>query len=326
VILGIPDSFATAVLDMSTTMTTLEAAAKAAVAGRVVHAERSNLMLPNGWMRMAPAALVDEGIVGYKEFHLAEGTGIRFTIWLFDLPTGQPLAMVDGKHITMMRTGASGGLGIKYLAPQSAATAAVIGSSETAFRQLEAAAVARTVTSAAVYSPTEANRLAFARRASDELGIRVAAVDDPREAVVDARILIISTDTRGRGPAVGADLVQPGMHINSIGSTLWSQRELHHSVWPHVDVVAVDTLGVLHDSGDIMAAREHDVFDESRVVPIDQVIAGAAPGRRDADQTTLYKSVGTSAQDVAAALVVYRAAVERGEGAQLLDIVEVRRD
>jgi ornithine cyclodeaminase/alanine dehydrogenase-like protein (mu-crystallin family) len=311
---------------MADAIDTLERTAFAAAAGQVAYAERSNLMLPNGWMRMAPAALLDEGVVGYKEFHLARPSGIRFSIWLYDLETGAPLAFVDGNHITAIRTGASGGLAVRCLSNDDASIVAVIGSSETAYRQLEAAAAVRSLRDVRVFSPTPQNRDRFALRARDELRVAVRSVGDVAEALDGAEVLLISTDTKGNGPALGPEIVRAGLHINSIGSTLPDQRELHHDVWRHVDVIAVDTVGVLHDSGDVLAARDAGTFDESVVRKLDEIVAGVAKGRTSAEQVTLYKSVGTSAQDVATALYVYREALRLGEGVELPDLISVKDD
>lgn len=324
--LAINDDVCREVLSMADAIDVLERTAVATTKGQVTFAERSNLMLPNGWIRMAPAALLDDGVVGYKEFHLAQATGIRFTIWLFDLVTGAPLALVDGNHVTAIRTGASGGLAIKHLAREDSSVAAIVGSSETAFRQLEAAATVRSLRDVRVFSPTPANRERFSARAQVELGLDVSPVAVLDEALDGADLLLVSTDTKGAGPALGPAITRAGLHINSIGSTLPNQRELHHEVWRHVDVVAVDTPGVLHDSGDAIAAREAGTFDESVVRRLDDVVADAVPGRESDEDVTLYKSVGTSAQDVATALLIYREARRRGDGIELPDLISVKDD
>ena len=303
----------------------LRDAVAAEATGRALHAERSNLRVPGGWWRMAPAALLDEGVVGYKEFHLAGG-GIRFTIRLFDAATGAPLAEMDGRHLTAVRTGASGALGVDALAPPGPADVAVIGSSDTAFRQLEGAAAVRPVARARVFSPNPANRAALAERAAAGLGIDVEAVDGADAAVDGASVLLVATDTRGRGPCVGGELLRHGLHVNSIGSTLPDQRELDEGAWKLADRIVVDTLGVLRDSGDALAAVAAGVHDEGRVATLADVLAGDEAGRRAPTDVTLYKSVGTSAQDVAVALVAYRRATADGRGTQVEDFVSVKAD
>ena len=310
---------------MSDAVAALREAMAAEARGRALYAERSNLRVPGGWMRMAPAALLDEGVVGYKEFHLAGG-GIRFTIRLFDAATGAPLAEMDGRHLTAVRTGASGGLGVDALAPPGPAEVAVIGSSDTAFRQLEGAAAVRPLRAVRVFSPNPANREALAARAGADLGLAVEPVASAQAAVDGAGVLLVATDTKGRGPCVGGDLLRPGLHVNSIGSTLPDQREVDEGAWKLADRIVVDTLGVLRDSGDALAAVAAGVHEEDRVATLADVLAGDAPGRGAATDVTLYKSVGTSAQDVAVALVAYRRATADGRGTQVADFVSVKQD
>lgn len=303
----------------------LEAATRAEAEGTAVHAERSNLLLPGGWMRMAPAALLHENVTGYKEFHLA-AAGVRFTIRLFAWDTGEPLVEMDGRHITALRTGASGGLGVRLLAPEDPGPTAVIGSGDTALRQLEAAALVRRLGVVRVFSPTPENRERFAKEASRALDLHVVAVNSVVAAVEDAGLLLVATDTKGQGHALDGYHLHHGLHVNSIGSTLPNQRELDTSAWAAADRIVVDTPGVLRDSGDAIAARGAGVHDDDRVATLSDVMVGRAEGRTRADDITVYKSVGTSAQDVAVALVAYRRAVAAGRGTTVEDFVTVKPD
>lgn len=312
-------------VDMTDAIEALEAVTRAEADGTALHAERSNLMLPDGWMRMAPAALLHENVTGYKEFHRA-GAGVRFTIRLFVGDTGEPLAEMDGRHLTALRTGASGGIGVRHLAPDAPGPTAVIGSSDTAFRQLEAAALVRRLEAVRVYSPTPENRERFAKEASRTLDLAVVPVDSPAAAVDGAGLLLVATDTKGRGHAVEGDHLHPGLHVNSIGSTLPNQRELDTSAWAAADRIVVDTPGVLHDSGDAIAARAAGVHDDHRVATLADVVAKRAAGRTGAHDITVYKSVGTSTQDLAVALLAFRRALEAGRGTTVEDFVSAKPD
>jgi len=93
-----------------------------------------------------------------------------------------------------------------------------------------------------------------------------------------------------------------------------------------VSRVVVDTPGVLCDSGDALAARAAEFFDDAKVVELRDVVAGIVPGRQGARDVTLYKSVGTALQDVAVAHLVYREAVRRGLGRTASEHVSVKSD
>jgi ornithine cyclodeaminase/alanine dehydrogenase-like protein (mu-crystallin family) len=88
-------------------------------------------------------------------------------------------------------------------------------------------------------------------------------------------------------------------------------------VWRRADRIVLDTDRLLHESGDALAAEQDGAVDRSKIVELYRVVAGTAGGRSGPDQTTLYKSVGTGLQDVAAAYHVYQAARERGLGTEL---------
>jgi ornithine cyclodeaminase/alanine dehydrogenase-like protein (mu-crystallin family) len=93
-----------------------------------------------------------------------------------------------------------------------------------------------------------------------------------------------------------------------------------------VDRIVVDTFGVLRDSGDAIAARRTGVHDEARVAGLADVVVGRAPGRSHRSEITLFKSVGTSAQDLAVALLAYRRALADGRGAVVEDFVSAKPD
>lgn len=312
-------------LTMEAVLDALDAAAKSEAGGESFFTERANLMLPNGWMRMAPAALTGLGVMGYKEFHSTAGVGVRFTVNLFDYETGESLASMDGRRITEIRTGAAGGLAVRHCASPHAATVAVLGSGSTARSQLAAAAAVRPLRSGRVFSPTPAHRKRFCEEMGQELGIDLVPMGDARQAVEGADVVLVATDSSGAAVFFG-DWLNPGVHVNSIGSTLPDQRELDVSVWPIVTRVVVDTPGVIRDSGDAIAAREAGVLDEGKVVELHGVVAGTASGRDGADDVTLYKSVGTALQDVAVAHHVYLEAVCQGIGHSTPEHVSVKTD
>jgi ornithine cyclodeaminase/alanine dehydrogenase-like protein (mu-crystallin family) len=312
-------------LSMEAAIATLDAAARSQADGSAPFTERANLILPNGWMRLAPAALVEVGVVGYKEFHSTAGVGVRFTINLFEYETGESLASIDGRRITAVRTGAAGGLAMRHCAAPDASVVAVLGSGSTARGQLDAAVAVRPVIGGKVYSPTGAHRARFCDEMSEQLDIELVPAASAPDAIEGADIVLVGTDTDGQ-PAVFGDWLHEGIHVSSIGSTLPDQRELDVSVWPVVDRVVVDTEGVLRDSGDALAALDAGVLVGTRMVELLDVVAGTVPGRRAPHEITLYKSVGTALQDVAVAYQVYLDAVREGLGQKWPDHVSVKTE
>jgi ornithine cyclodeaminase/alanine dehydrogenase len=273
--------------------------------GAVLEAARSNLMVPNGFLRLMAAAWPERGVAGYKEFHRFNGQ-VRYTYHLFDAENGETLAILDANHLTALRTGACGGLAADLMAAPEATVLGVIGSGAEARSQIAAIRAVRPIGRIQVFSRRAERR----ERLCAELdGVDAVPFDDPRDALAGAQVIAVATNTGRAGPAFeGAWLTAPGVHVNSIGSTLPIQREIDAEVWARCDRIVVDAGLLLEESGDAIAAREAGTLDEDRVALLGDVVAGRAPGRTDAAQRTLYKSVGSGVQDLALAILAYERA------------------
>jgi ornithine cyclodeaminase/alanine dehydrogenase len=301
--------------------------------GQAIFAGRINLPLPNGWIRLMPAALLGSGVLGYKEFHLtrtdsaaAASADVRYTFALIDYRTGQLLALMDASHLTAMRTGAAAGVAVKYLARAEASSVGILGSGGEARTEFEAIAAVRSLREARVFSRSVERREEFAREMSERFGVAVTAVGRPEEVTEGVDILVAATNTAGRGPALLGEWLRgaTGLHINSIGSTLPTQREIDPDVWSVAHRVVLDTRKLLEESGDAIAARQAGSLDETKVVELHDVVAGRAAGRTHAAETTLYKSVGTGIQDVAVAYRVFQQARAKGLGHEVADFQSAR--
>jgi ornithine cyclodeaminase/alanine dehydrogenase len=150
-------------------------------------------------------------------------------------------------------------------------------------------------------------------------GMEIIAAERAESAIDGADIVLTATGTRGGQEALRGEWLQPGQHVNSIGSTAPEQREIHPSVWRTADCIALDTQRLLHESGDAIVARDAGAIDHAKVRELNQVVAGTASGRTEAQQITLYKSVGTGLQDVAAAYRIYQTARERNLGSDVAE-------
>ncbi|HKY08777.1 MAG TPA: ornithine cyclodeaminase family protein, partial [Candidatus Binatia bacterium] len=138
------------------------------------------------------------------------------TIILYSAETGEPLILFQDCSINEGRTGAAGGLGAKHLARMDAGRAAVIGSAIHAQTQLRALAAVRNLTEVKVYSPSLANRSAFAEKMSKELGIDVRPAAAARDAVEGADVVI--TATNSKEPVLDGAWLAPGTHVTSIAN------------------------------------------------------------------------------------------------------------
>ena len=289
--------------------------------GAAMLAPRLNLTLPNGWIRLMACALPRPGVTGYKEFHLADGEGIRYTVHLFEYASGRPLATLDARWLTELRTGAVGGVAARALAPAQLGDVAVVGAGTQARAQLRALAAVRRLGRVRVFSPREESRSRFADELGGELGIRVEAVATLEEALAGADAVLAATNTGAAGPAFAASDLGDARFVCSIGSTMPRQREIDPDTWAWADTIVVDSLHLLDESGDALAARAAGVLEGRDLLELHDVVASGAGARAG---RTLFKSAGTAAQDVAVAFAAYRAAVERGLGTPLPDVGSVK--
>jgi ornithine cyclodeaminase/alanine dehydrogenase-like protein (mu-crystallin family) len=211
-------------------------------------------------------------------------------IMLFRPETGEPLAMMDGRLITEMRTAAASAVATQQLARADASVLAILGSGVQAHSHLEALRLVRPFSEVRVWSPRNAR--AFAERHG------VTATATPEEAVRGADVVVVAVNSRE--PALFGRWLSPGTHVNAIGATRPDWRELDDEVLARARLYVDSREAATRESGDVMAAREV-------VAEIGEVVAGVHPGRGSADATTLFKSVGVAVEDVAAAALVYDA-------------------
>jgi len=136
-------------------------------------------------------------------------------IFLISTRNGEPLAFINDGVLQHYRVGGGAGLGVKYLAREDSHVVGMLGSGGMARTYLEAFKCVRDIRLCKVYSPTAANREAFAQEMARRLNIEVRAVDSPREAVRGADILSACTDSMV--PVFDADWIEPGMHVTNLG-------------------------------------------------------------------------------------------------------------
>ena len=216
-------------------------------------------------------------------------------IVLFRPETGEPLVLMDGRLITEMRTAAVSAVATQLLARAEASVLAILGSGVQARSHLEALRAVRPFREVRVWSPRHSR--AFAERH----GVR--AMDAPDDAVRGADVVVVATSARL--PVLSGRWLSPGTHVNAIGATRPEWRELDDELLAGARLYVESREAATRESGDVMAAREV-------VAEIGEVVAGLHPGRRGAEEITLFKSVGVAVEDVAAAAMVYDAYLHAG--------------
>ena len=269
---------------------------------------------PPGMLTGYSAILPETGVMGGYTYSAGFGEGDAwFVTPLFDADSGAPLALLDGASLNPFKTGAAGAVGVDALARPDAETVGLIGSGPQARGQLRATATVRELSAVDVYSPTQANREAFAAELTETLGIPVTAVDTSTEAVADSDIVI--TATTASEPVFDSERLAPGTHVTAMGQYHPAKRELDVATIERSVYVPDLRERVMQDAGAFIHAVEAGAVEESHIhAELGDVVVGTAPGREDDDAITVFDSGGTGIETVAAAGMLYERARERGVG------------
>ena len=216
-------------------------------------------------------------------------------IALFDPKTGEPLALMDGRYITEMRTAAVSAVATDHLGRADTPVLAILGSGVQARSHLEALRIVRKFREVRVWSPRHAREFA------SKFGVSAAA--SAEEAVRGADVIVVATSATT--PVLRGEWLSPGAHINAVGATRPDWRELDDEVLRKARIYVESREAATKESGDIIAAGK--IFAE-----LGEVVAGSKPGRQSDDETTLYKSIGVAIEDICSAELVYRRALAAG--------------
>jgi alanine dehydrogenase len=304
------------VLSMPMAIEAVEEISRKQATGEVVVHPRRRFELPSGgFFHYMAAADFSAGFVAMKQYTYVRGK-LRFLVPLYEMVTGDLLALIEADYMGQLRTGAASGVATKYLARKDARIAAIIGTGGQARTQLEAVAAVRKLESARAYGRDAAKREKFCREMSGRLGIPVHASPSAGDAVRGADI--VSTATTASQPVVsGADLA-PGAHINAIGANHAHKRELDDEAVASADVIVVDSVEQSRqEAGDLIIAFHGDEICWTGVKKLSEVVAGKASGRTSDSEMTLFKSNGIASWDLGVAMKVYSLARERGLGREL---------
>lgn len=314
-----------AVLSMRGAIDVLERAFRELAEGKATVPTRLGLSIAeaNGVFLAMPAYLTASGALGMKlvtsypdnpgKYQLPT---IQATVLYYDHHTGRPLALMEGAHITAVRTGAASGLATRYLARETSRVVGVIGSGVQAETQLEAVCCVRPVSKAKVYSPTPARAASFAAKMAGRLDIEVRAVDEARDAVEACDIVIAATSAKD--PVVRGEWIDAGTHINGVGSHTPDARELDSDAVRKAKVVVDSLAAALQEAGDLLLPMAEGVITKEHIyAELGELVAGSKRGRTGQQEVTFFKSVGLAVEDVAVAQLVYERARSLGIGRDL---------
>ncbi len=279
--------------------------------------ERAVATTDAGWLRVLPSAPDGGRFGGAKTISASVRNGLAsYLITLFDQNDSRLAALIDGNRITGIRTAASAAAALTALVPDRALTVAVVGSGFEAQAQLRAASRVARIARVRVASPTPANRERFAAELGAELALDIVATGSAEEAVRGADLVLCAARSRDETPTVWADWVDADATVVSVGSTTPAQIELDPALIGRAALIVADAPAeVLHDSGDMIAARATGVDPDALTISLHDLLGGGAA--RPAQGIAIYKSTGSGFQDIVLAERLYLRALAQGRGTPL---------
>jgi alanine dehydrogenase len=309
----------TQLLTMDETLAAVEAVFKSQAIGQATNEPRRRVRAAGSTLHVLSGAVANlagfAGLLGLKAYAVTR-SGARFIVTLFDAATGELLALIEADKLGQMRTGAASGVATKYLAKPDAQTVGIYGTGWQARSQLAAVCGVRDIKSIKVYGRNPEKRAQFCEQMKAELLLDdISPVEQP-EAAAEADIVI--TITSAREPVLHGAWLQPGTHFNAAGGNSVLRREFDDETIKRAAFICADSAAQAHlEAGELVVAIEKGLLTWEAVHDLRYVVNGNLSGRQDKTDITLFKSLGLAIEDIAAAAVVYRKAVEQKMGKEI---------
>jgi len=291
--------------------------------GEAVVPLRSNIDMPkeNAGALFMPAYLPDISKISLKTVTINKDNPerglpmIQAMVMIFDAVTGSPVAVMDGEHLTAMRTGAVSGLATDLLARKDATVVAIIGTGAQGKTQLEAVCEVRDIKKAIVFDLNKERAYAFAEKMSKKLNIEVSSAISPYDiSMAD----IICTATSSNRPVFDDANLRTGVHINGVGSYRPDMCEIPAETIVRAKVVIDQSTAALSEAGDLIQPIEKGLINRDHIhAELGEILDGKKAKRENEEEITVFKSVGVAVQDLATAHKVIESARKLGLGTEV---------
>jgi ornithine cyclodeaminase/alanine dehydrogenase-like protein (mu-crystallin family) len=237
---------------------------------------------------------------------------LRGALLLIERDTGALRAILDSSLVTAMRTAAAGALGVTALARPGASTIALFGAGVQGTWHLGALSAIGRLGEARIYDVAPARAEQLARELEKSLEVKARAATSPRDAAEGADIIVAVTTSRA--PILDESVVAPGMHVSAFGADEPGKVELATALCKRAKLVVDDRTLALTDGAINVAASAGELDAGAIHAELGEVLAGRKKGRERDDEITIFGAVGLAWQDLVAAELCYRQALEAGGG------------
>ncbi|MEP1291783.1 MAG: ornithine cyclodeaminase family protein [Nitratireductor sp.] len=271
----------------------------------------STLLLMPAWGDFEKTGTSDGGYIGVKIVTVTPDNNavglpaVNGLYLLLDGKTGAPRALIDGQRLTQWRTACASALAASYLARADAARLLVLGAGALCPFLVRAHAAVRPITEIRIWNRTSENAEKAAAGLRDQ-GYAATVAGDLDTALGWADI--VSAATISTEPLIKGAALRPGIHVDLVGGFTPAMRGADDEAVRRARVFVDTRAGATKEAGDIVQPLQSGVLTPERILAdLYELTRGERAGRRDADEITLFKSVGAALEDLAAGVAVYEA-------------------
>jgi len=261
-----------------------------------------------------PAYVADLGYASIKIASLFPGNVqhnipmIQSVMILTETKTGKHLATISASALTVLRTGAIGGLGAKYLSRSDSKILGIVGCGAQSFGQVQAVMEVRDVKEIYLYNRTKQKALDLQEKINqtyNDRQLNFYIVEDADEAVKEADIVVSSTSSNI--PVFSGQYIKPGTHVNAIGSCAPEKQEYDVELLKKAGKVVVDTYeGAIEEAGGLINPVRNGEWSMDNIYgELADIILQEKEGRTSSDEITLLDSVGVGYLDTVCAASIY---------------------
>lgn len=229
--------------------------------------------------------------------------------------SGKPLALIEGSTLTGLRTGAVGGIGIRYTSPENTETLGLIGAGVQGYYQVKFACMVRPIKSVLIFDrDTSAANDLIKKLTLEFPEIRFSIAQNVEQLLKSSKIIITATTSATPVLPEKPELLL-GKHYIAVGSYTPKMQELPGKLFCLADQIIVDTEHATHESGDVIKPLKAKSIRADQVIPISKLITEKA--KLSANSTTIFKTVGMALFDLAAAKYLYEKALNKEIGTEI---------
>ena len=304
-------------LPMTDAIEAVELAFRHLGAGGAVNRPRDRIAFSGGGFNFMAGADQTQGYLGYKAYGGFRGHRAGMMVTLYSTENGRLLAIMAANRLGQIRTGAASGVATRQLARVGPAVVGQLGTGYQGVTQLAAVADGPGDTRSAGLQPYCRTPRTVCSRDGGTAGAEGYRRWTTAEAAVSGAD-IVNVITNSATPVLRGAWLAPGTHINAAGCNVISHREIDVETVRRADLVVADSVEqARREAGDLLPAVDQGVIAWQQVRELADIVAGNVVGHTTPDEITLFESQGVALEDVTAAAVVYRRAVERGFGTPL---------